>query len=53
VDTHSKSTAGYEAPALVVLGALHELTLEDGCDKRLAGSDGFTFMGQPIVCRSA
>lgn len=52
METDSKSTAGYEAPALVVLGALHELTLE-GCDKRLNGSDGFTFMGEPIVCRSA
>jgi hypothetical protein len=51
VDTPRKSTAAYEAPALVELGALQELTLE-WCDKRLNGSDGFTFMGQPIVCRS-
>ena len=41
----------YEAPALRVLGSVQELT-QQGCDKRLNGSDGFTFMGQPIVCRS-
>jgi hypothetical protein len=50
VDTPRKSTAAYEAPALVELGALQELTL--GCDKTLGSSDGFTFMGQAIVCRS-
>jgi hypothetical protein len=45
------STAvAYEAPALRVLGSVAELT--QGCDKRLGGSDGFTFMGQAIVCRS-
>lgn len=41
----------YEAPAIRVLGSVAELTLT-GCDKRLGGSDGFTFMGQAIVCRS-
>jgi hypothetical protein len=51
VDTPRKSTAAYEAPALVELGALHEVTLV--CDKQLGGTDGFTFMGEPIVCRSA
>ena len=50
VDTPRKSTAAYEAPALVELGALQEVTL--GCDKTLGSSDGFTFMGQAIVCRS-
>ena len=44
-------TPAYEAPALRVLGTVQEMTLF-GCDKRLNGSDGFTFMGQPIVCRS-
>ncbi len=44
-------TEVYESPALRVLGSVHELT--QGCDKRLGGSDGFTFMGQPVVCRSA
>jgi hypothetical protein len=43
VDTPRKSTAAYEAPALVELGALQELTL--GCDKTLGSSDGFTFHG--------
>ena len=41
----------YAAPALVELGSLRELTL--GCDKKLGESDGFTFMGQAIVCSSA
>jgi hypothetical protein len=40
----------YEAPALIVLGSVAALT--EGCDKQLGGSDGFTFMGQAIVCRS-
>ena len=43
-------TVAYEAPVLRVLGSVAELT--QGCDKRLGGSDGFTFMGQAIVCRS-
>jgi hypothetical protein len=41
----------YDAPAVRVLGTVHELT--QGCDKRLGGSDGYTFMGQAIVCRSS
>jgi hypothetical protein len=49
--TPSHDSRPYEAPALRVLGSVHELT-QQGCDKRLNGSDGFTFMGQPIVCRS-
>jgi hypothetical protein len=49
--TPERDTPTYEAPALRVLGTVHELT-QQGCDKRLNGSDGFTFMGQPIVCRS-
>jgi hypothetical protein len=44
-------TPTYEAPAISVIGSVHELTLM-GCDKRLNGSDGFTFMGQPITCVS-
>jgi hypothetical protein len=42
--------ATYERPVLVELGSLHDLTL--WCDKSLNGSDGFTFMGQPIHCTS-
>lgn len=45
--THAEA---YEAPVLRVLGAVAELT--QACDKRLGGSDGFTFMGSAIVCRS-
>ena len=41
----------YEAPELAELGTLHELTLY--CDKKLGDADGFTFMGQSIVCSSA
>ena len=41
----------YEPPELTQLGGLHELTL--GCDKTLGSTDGFTFMGQQIVCSSA
>lgn len=41
----------YQPPKLVTIGTLHDLTL--GCDKALMGSDGFTFMGQPIHCSSA
>jgi hypothetical protein len=44
-------TQPYESPVLRVLGTVEEMT--QACDKRLNGSDGFTFMGQPIVCRSA
>lgn len=40
----------YEPPVLRTVGSVVELTLN--CDKGLNGSDGFTFMGQPVVCRS-
>ena len=46
----TKLAQAYEAPAMRVLGSVAELT--QSCDKRLGGSDGFTFMGQSIVCRS-
>jgi hypothetical protein len=45
------TTSAYEAPSVTVIGTVHELT--QGCDKSLNGSDGFTFMGQPIVCRGS
>ena len=47
----AKDRDAYEAPALTVLGSMAELTLA-GCDKRLGGSDGFTFMGMAITCSS-
>ena len=40
----------YVPPQLTVHGTVEEITL--GCDKRLGQSDGFTFMGQQIVCSS-
>jgi len=48
---NSSNSQPYESPALRVLGTVEAMT--QYCDKRLNGSDGFTFMGQPIVCRSA
>jgi hypothetical protein len=48
--TETTTRPGYEAPAVKTLGSLHDLTL--GCDKTLGDSDGYTFMGQAIVCRS-
>jgi hypothetical protein len=47
---NTAETHTYEAPAITVIGSVHELT--QGCDKHLNGSDGFTFMGQPITCVS-
>ena len=35
----------YEAPEVVEIGSLHELTLQD---KDATGNDGFTFLGQVI-----
>jgi hypothetical protein len=49
---NTSETQPYEAPTITVIGSVHELTLESPCDKRLNGSDGFTFMGQPITCVS-
>jgi hypothetical protein len=42
--------APYEPPRLVELGTLSAVTL--GCDKRFGSSDGYTFMGQSIICAS-
>jgi hypothetical protein len=54
VATPTESTVGYEAPALVDLGAIAELTLADCVDKQWGSSDGHTFMGiAPITCSSA
>jgi hypothetical protein len=50
VVSNAPSATRYEPPALLVLGTLQELTL--GCDKELGSTDGFTFLGQDIVCTS-
>jgi hypothetical protein len=44
------TTHPYQAPEITVIGSVYELT--QYCDKHLNGSDGFTFMGQPITCVS-
>jgi hypothetical protein len=41
----------YQPPALRVLGSVQELT--QGCDKKYGSADGFTFVGQAVVCRSS
>jgi hypothetical protein len=41
----------YEAPALRILGSVAELT--QGCDKTFGSTDGFTFQGNAIVCKSS
>jgi hypothetical protein len=47
----TNAAEAYEAPVVRELGSVAALT-QQGCDKRLGGADGFTFMGQAIVCRS-
>jgi hypothetical protein len=41
----------YDAPKLVVIGSVRDLTLTQ--DKKFGASDGFTFMGIPISNSSA
>jgi hypothetical protein len=43
---HTPEPDRYEAPSLTILGSVHALTQVQ--DKKLGGSDGFTFMGQGI-----
>ena len=40
----------WSTPVLTRYGSFETAT--QGCDKRLGGADGFTFMGQAIVCAS-
>ncbi len=40
----------WSTPQLATHGTVEEITL--GCDKQYGGSDGYTFMNQPIVCSS-
>jgi len=47
----SAPSQGYEAPQLVVLGTVAELT-QASCGKRLGGSDFFIFRGTQLVCSS-
>jgi hypothetical protein len=51
MDNAAQELLPYEAPSLTVLGSVAELT--QGCDKTLGSSDGFTFQGNTIVCRSS
>jgi len=49
-DAPRESAGVYEAPSLVDLGGLAELTL---CNKDFGPTDGNTFQGVPITCSSA
>ena len=40
----------YTTPTLTIHGPVEEIT--KGCDKKFGQSDGFTFLGDPIVCVS-
>lgn len=40
----------WEVPKVQKYGTFEAAT--QACDKRLGGSDGFTFMGQVVVCAS-
>lgn len=40
----------WETPEVQKYGTFESAT--QGCDKLLGGSDGFTFMGQVVVCAS-
>ena len=51
MDSAAQQSHLYEAPVLRVLGSVAELT--QGCDKTLGSSDGFTFQGNGIVCKSS
>jgi len=53
VEKKNGSKAAYEAPVVVELGSLHELTLWAPCNKDLGGSDGFTFQQQQVICVSS
>jgi hypothetical protein len=48
--TPTESAGVYEAPLLVELGGLAELTL---CNKDFGPTDGNMFQGSPISCGSA
>ena len=42
----------WSTPKVARFGTFRELT-QQYCDKTLGNGDGFTFMGQPITCRSS
>jgi hypothetical protein len=50
MDQDRRGAAGYEPPALRVLGSVGELT--QGCAKVFGSTDTNTWEGQDIVCRS-
>ncbi len=45
------SKTPWTAPNLTVHGTVKEITLT-GCDKMWGSTDGYTFAGNAIVCRS-
>ena len=44
---HTPVPGGYEPPSLTLLGSVHALTQQQ--NKGYGGSDGFLFLGQPIM----
>jgi hypothetical protein len=50
--SQSSTSMQWHAPELVRLGGFRDLTQQTGCNKTFGTTDGFTFEGQAIVCRS-
>lgn len=48
--TETETKKAWNPPCLTVFGSVEEITL--GCDKTNGSSDGYTYMGQAIVCSS-
>lgn len=47
--TRAPDKQPYEPPTLEILGSIAALTLQGPIDKKLGGSDGLRFLGQPIT----
>lgn len=43
----------YEAPTMIEIGRVQDLTLAECVDKTFGSADGHTFMGVSIQCSSA
>ena len=49
--SNTKAKKAWTAPSVTAHGTVKEITLT-GCDKMFGCSDGFTFVGNAIVCKS-